>query len=118
MRIGAEQVNVLRAGIHRRLTDAVLVDVRAQLGEETASMTEEELRALVHRGVERAVSYQVRSQKDLVRYVGLMVRYGADLDADPSKRSVLLSRLLGPEGKLDVLERRLRRGAHPRRDEA
>jgi len=85
--------------------------LRAHLSGYTRSLSDEALRDLVRLGTERAVSYELRNDLDILRYVLLLVvlspAFGADAQTAWAAR-ILTDPHLKSEDKLDAITERLR----------
>ncbi|WNG26274.1 hypothetical protein F0U62_21290 [Cystobacter fuscus] len=73
---------------------------------EARVMTDEQGHAFIRRGFEHAAAYGIFSERDVARYVGLMLVWGEDFDKislDPWIRSTLMDVELDPGYKLELL---------------
>jgi hypothetical protein len=81
---------------------------------ETRKMSDEEGHAFVRQGIEQAATYDIISEKDVSRYVGLMVVWGRDFDraapTDSWVASTLRNDTLDPGYKLELLYDHAARG--------
>lgn len=57
--------------------------VRADYGEETKDISDEDLRAIINAGIQKAKSYGIKYEDDVLQYLRYIIRYGAEFDADP-----------------------------------
>jgi hypothetical protein len=74
----------------------------------TSSLTELELRAIIHKGVNRARQYGIDLTGDVERFIRLMFRFRTfDFEEDPPTawtREVLMDGTLTAEAKLEQVE--------------
>lgn len=60
-----------------------IADLRSSFPDKLAANSDEDLRALIRYGLERARVYGVVNEDDVTRYFEYMVEYGADFDTAP-----------------------------------
>jgi hypothetical protein len=84
--------------------------VKLRYPEKARNLTDEQLRAIIHSGVNRAKQYGIDLKYDVERFVRLMFRFRIfDFEEDPPTawaRDVLRNETLTGEAKLDQVEGR------------
>jgi hypothetical protein len=83
------QLRAFRDHQLRRYALATAPALRHSFPDRFEGWTDEEVAAFVHRGVLVARGYGIVLGHDLERYLGWMVRYGADFDRTEEARAVL-----------------------------
>jgi hypothetical protein len=76
-RVRRETVVTPEGGFEARM----LARVRANFAERLASLGEAGVRALIREGVARAAEYRLQSEREVCRYIDLMLTFGTDVDA-------------------------------------
>ena len=94
--IRREQLRVLGEVMQRRFEERMLAHLRAEFPAVTRGQTDDDLLALVRRGVASAEPYGVRTEVDVQRYLEYMMIYGPDFDTNP--RSAWAGDILRTEG--------------------
>lgn len=82
--IRKEQMAVLRAYMTGRFRAKVLKHFRTDLTEETRPLSREAALALVDEGLARARTYGVRSERDVMLFIDLMVLYSPQFEDTPA----------------------------------
>lgn len=93
------QLDALGAHVTRRFENRLVDHLRRSFPGQTASETDEGLRSICSYGRERARHHGFRSQRDICRYINLMLVFGRDFDRDPRHpwaRRTLAKKGLGP----------------------
>jgi len=83
LRITHEQVAALSAYSVEQFEKSMLRHLRVEFGEEVAALDDAYLRELIVLGIDRAADHGVVSERDVARYIDLMLVYGAYFDEDP-----------------------------------
>jgi hypothetical protein len=87
--------------------DRVLTHLNKIFPEQTKSLAEPKLRETIQYGTQRAASYRITSERDVCKYIDLMLLYGRDFDKDPNlpwAQSVLQNRAINdPTSKIERL---------------
>src|SRR5262245_22873116 len=78
--IRSEQIAAFRAAAATDFENRVVHHVRKHLPTACAAMTDSALRGLVRHGVERAGALVTTSQREVCKYIMLMLAFGRDFD--------------------------------------
>ena len=81
--IRKEQMVVFREPAVNDFVKRVMVHLNKCFPAKCEAMGEAKVRAMVKYGSQRAVSYRVSSERDVCKYIDLMLVFGQDFDQDP-----------------------------------
>lgn len=82
----------------------VLAHLNRCFGEECRAMGEPAVRERIRYGIKRASEYQITAERDVCKYIDLMMAFGRDFDQDAWAASVLKDRgLRDPTTRLETL---------------
>ena len=80
--IRKEQMAVFREPAIEAFVDKMVVHLNKCFPDKCNAMDEPKLRELVKYGIQRAASYKISSERDVCKYVDLMMVFGQDFDQD------------------------------------
>ena len=87
--------------------DRVIAHLKKVFPEQSESLGEPKLRETIQYGTQRAAAYRIISERDVCKYIDLMVLYGSDFDKDPNlpwAQSILQNKgIKDPTNKIDNL---------------
>lgn len=107
LQIRREQMAALSCYVMERFEGRMLKALRERFPDETTDRSDPELLELIRSGIERASRYDVAWEHDVARYLGLVVRLGADFDVAPDigwAGEILRADDLDGTGKMDAIE--------------
>ena len=79
--------------------------LRTEYAPEAAAMSEDELKQLVDTGVQKALTYEISSKRDVADYLVLILRHGVDFEQQHTwALDILKSEQMDGETKLLELE--------------
>jgi len=105
--IRKEQMDVLEKYMIDVFNNKMVSHLRHTYPEETSTIPDERLSAMVKSGSEKAESYGIVEDDDIQRFLGYMLMYGSDFDTDsahPEVQKILRDARLDGEEKIDVIE--------------
>ena len=80
--IRSEQMKKFSEAASKRFEDLMVVHLSKYFPNQCKAAGEAELRRTIRYGVKRAASYKIKAQRDVSRYIDLMMVLGNDFDAD------------------------------------
>src|SRR5580704_896684 len=87
--------------------DRVIAHLKKVFPEQSESLGEPKLRESIQYGKQRAASYKIISERDVCKYIDLMIVYGRDFDKDPNHpwaQSILQNQAIrSPSSKIERL---------------
>jgi hypothetical protein len=87
--------------------DRMIAHVKKVFPEQSETLGETKLRASIQYGTQRAAAYRITSERDVCKYIDLMILYGRDFDKDPNNpwaQSVLQNQAIrNPSSKIERL---------------
>jgi hypothetical protein len=83
LEIRQEQIERLSEAASKNFEDRMLVRLEKFFPQHFTALGEEKTRFLVQFGVERAKTYSIASERDVCKYIDLMVSFGVEFDTDP-----------------------------------
>jgi hypothetical protein len=87
--------------------DRMLTHLKKVFPEQSESLGEPKLRETIQYGTQRAAAYRIISERDVCKYIDLMIFYGRDFDKDlklPWAQSILQNKgIKDPTIKIDNL---------------
>lgn len=87
--------------------DRVIAHLKKVFPEQSEPLGESKLRESVQYGKQRAASYKIISERDVCKYIDLMIVYGRDFDKDPNHpwaQSILQNQAIrSPSSKIERL---------------
>jgi hypothetical protein len=102
-----EQLAVFGPLGKKAFEDRVVVHLKKVFPEHSETLGEPKLRETIQYGTQRAAAYRITSERDVCKYVDLMILYGRDFDKDPNfpwAQSILQSQAIkNPSIKIDRL---------------
>jgi hypothetical protein len=105
--IRQDQAEVFRQNALRKFEDRMITHIGKFFPKEFAALGEAKTRETIQYGIKRAKSYGIVAERDVCKYIDLMVVFGRDFDRDkrlPWARSVLEDPTLrGPSDRTDRL---------------
>lgn len=102
--IRAEQMEALREGVRRRFEQRMLLHLRSAFPRYVEGFSEDELRALVRSGMERAEGYGISSAPDVARFIEYLLCRGPRFDRVAAVSRILRARSLGGAAKMDLVD--------------
>ena len=104
MVIRSAQAEVLSDTAGDQFENRVLAHLNRCFGEECSVMGEPAVREWIRYGIQRASEYQIRAERDVCKYIDLMIAFGRDFDRDAWAATVLKDRgLRDPTTRLETL---------------
>jgi hypothetical protein len=82
--IREEQMAVFSKVAAQKFEDRMVAHLKRCFPSELESLGEPKARELIQHGVKRAASYGIRGQRDVCKYIDLMIALGSDFDSDPN----------------------------------
>jgi len=82
LKIRKEQDQELAKASLKSFEDRMVVHIRKHYPTHYEKLGEENTRVLIQYGIERAATYEVVSERDVCKYIDLMVSFGPDYDID------------------------------------
>ncbi len=105
--IRKEQMKVFGPLGVKAFEDRVVTHLKKVFPRQSAAMNEEKLRETIQYGTQRAAAYRIISERDVCKYIDLMIFYGRDFDKDPKlpwAQSVLQNQAIrNPSSKIERL---------------
>jgi hypothetical protein len=105
--IRKEQMSVFGPLGKKAFEDRMLAHLKKVFPEQSEALREPELRETIQYGTQRAVAYHITSERDVCKYIDLMILYGRDFDKDPNHpwaQSILQNQSIkNPSTKVDRL---------------
>lgn len=105
--IRKEQLAVFGPVGKKAFEDRVVVHLKKVFPEKAEALGEPKVRETIQYGAQRAASYRITSERDVCKYIDLMVFYGRDFDKDPNlpwAQSILQNQnIRNPSSKIDRL---------------
>jgi hypothetical protein len=87
--------------------DRMLAHLKKVFPEQFESFGDPQLRETIQYGTQRAAAYHITSERDVCKYIDLMILYGRDFDKDPNlpwAQSVLRNQAIrNPSSKIERL---------------
>jgi uncharacterized protein (UPF0335 family) len=112
--IRKEQFEVFQKASSKQFQQRMISHLRKVFVERTAGISDDNLRALIEAGIERARQYKVVLEDDVQRFLESMIVYGQDFDSNPRlkwARSALRAHNITGTEKMDVIEKHRKEGA-------
>lgn len=121
LKIRKEQLAVFGPLGKRAFEDRMLAHLKRVLPAQCGAMGASNLRELIQYGTHRAAAYRITSERDVCKYIDLMILYGRDFDKDPAlpwASSMLQNQAIrNPSSKIERLYRAAKqnqkKGQHP-----
>lgn len=105
--IRKEQLAVFGPVGKKIFEDKVLAHLKKVFPEKYEALGEPKLRETIQYGTQRATSYRITSERDVCKYIDLMILYGRDFDKDPAHtwaQSILQNQAIrNPTAKIERL---------------
>jgi hypothetical protein len=105
--IRKEQLAVFGPLGKKAFEDRMVTHLNKIFPEQSKSLGEPKLRETIQYGTQRAASYRIISERDVCKYIDLMILYGCDFDKDPANswaQSVLQNQAIrNPSSKIERL---------------
>lgn len=108
-----EHMEALSAYMRQGFDDRMVKHLRTDFPQESGKMDEKQLREFIDSGVKKASTYTIEPERDVCRFIDLMVGLGADFDKARDMvwaRTILRDPALPSGSKLDLIEHRLSNG--------
>ena len=83
MVIREKQQRVFNEKFSTSFEDRMVVHLRAVFPHECGAQTDVQLRETVHRGIDRAAQYGVDTERDVCKFIDLMMIHGPEFDQLP-----------------------------------
>jgi len=97
--------------------DRVVDHLKRAFPQQSEALGEEKMRETIHYGTQRAAAYRITAERDVCKYIDLMVLYGRDFDKDPKlpwAQSVLQNQAIkNPSTKVERLYREAKKQKTP-----
>jgi hypothetical protein len=81
--IRKEQLTVFGPLGKKAFEDRMLAHLKKVFPEQTEPLDGLKLRETIQYGTQRAAAYRITSERDVCKYIDLMILYGRDFDKDP-----------------------------------
>jgi hypothetical protein len=81
--IREEQMSVFGPLGKKAFEERMLVHLKKVFSEQSEALGEPKLRETIQYGTQRAAAYHITSERDVCKYIDLMILYGRDFDKDP-----------------------------------
>ena len=107
LKIRQEQLDVLNKYVEDQYKERLQTYLRTEYAPEAAPMSEDELKQLVDTGVQKALTYDISSKRDVADYLVLLLRHGVDFERQPQHAwalDILKSEEMDGETKILELE--------------
>jgi len=104
--IRREQTAVFIQAGAKKFEDWMVVHLSKFFSERSQSLGEMKLRKMIQYGIKRAETHGITGQRDVCKYIDLMMVFGPDLDTDqkyPWAREIV-QRPWEPEAKINALQ--------------
>jgi hypothetical protein len=102
-----EQITVFGPLGEQAFEDRMLAHLKKVFSEQSESLGDPKLRETIQYGTQRAAAYHITSERDVCKYIDLMILYGRDFDKDPNlpwAQSVLRNQAIrNPSSKIERL---------------
>jgi len=102
-----EQIAVFGPLGKKAFEDRMLAHLKKVFPEQSDALGEPKLREIIQYGTQRAAAYRITSERDVCKYIDLMILYGRDFDKDPNlpwSQSVLQNQAIrNPTSKIERL---------------
>ena len=102
-----EQIEALDESMLRSFKNHMVSHLRKVCPEETSGMSDEELRALIQGGIDKAESYEIFEDDDVRRFLEYMLILSPDFDQDssfPEIREILNNEEMDGTEKMDEID--------------
>lgn len=83
MIIRKEQMDVLGRYMVEQFVERSLMYLRTAFNEQMEDDSDEKLRIVIQEGIEKAKSYGIKYERDVLHFLEFTMRYGTDFDKDP-----------------------------------
>jgi hypothetical protein len=111
--IRKEQLAVFGPLGKKAFEDRMIAHVKKIFPEQSETLGEPKLRETIQYGTQRAAAYCIISERDVCKYIDLMILYGRDFDKDPNHpwaHSVLQNQAIrNPSSKIERLYKAAKR---------
>ena len=105
--IRKEQLAVFGPLGKKAFEERIIVHLKKIFPEQSEALGEPKLRETIQYGTQRAAAYRIISERDVCKYIDLMILYGRDFDKDPKlpwAQSVLQNQAIrNPSSKIERL---------------
>ena len=81
--IRKEQMAVLEEAVLRDLEDRMMVHIQRFYPQQCTALGDDGIAETIRHGIERAKSYGIVDERDVCKYIDLMIFFGRDLDTSP-----------------------------------
>jgi hypothetical protein len=102
-----EQIAVFGPLGKKAFEDRLLAHLKRVFPEQSEGLGEPKLRETIQYGTQRAAAYRITSERDVCKYIDLMMFYGRDFDKDPNHawaQSILQNQAIrNPSSKIERL---------------
>jgi len=85
LQIRKKQMDELSRACTKEFEDRMVVHIAKFFPKHYEALGEEKTRTLINYGIERAKTYGIVAERDVCKYIDLMVGFGPDYDRDPKK---------------------------------
>ena len=101
--VRAAQLAAFERDTRRRFTERAAVLLRRHFPAACGAMSEDQLHAFVGEGIARAKGYLVVTERDVLKYLGLMIALGRDFDELPWAAPTLAETRVDGEVRMRLL---------------
>lgn len=103
--IRPDQIAKFSEAVLKQFEDMMVVHLKKFFPRRTTVAGEPKVREFIRYGVQRAASYNIKTKRDVSRYIDLMVSLGADFDKDKNIAwaGQILQTRNSPEARISVL---------------
>jgi hypothetical protein len=109
--IRSDQMKVLERCMMRGFEDRVYASLCRNWPSTVGALGEEDVRESIRVGIDRAATYRLQTEREVMRFIDMMYRLGHQFDRDTRysfAAEVLSSRELSSVAKMRILESRVR----------
>jgi hypothetical protein len=103
LEIRRPQVDVFREQLLERFEEQVLVHVQEFFPKLCKTLGEDDTRALIRHGIERARGYGIEREKDVCKYVDISCVFGRDFDTEQPWAPPILRSATSGEQRIQAL---------------
>jgi hypothetical protein len=109
--IRKDQMRALNSYMRQGFEDRMVSHLGARFPQQIKAMTtpetgDQNLRALIRRGVEGAAGYKIDAESDVARFIGLMVTLGPRFDSQKEMQwatAILKDQSIPPSGRIELV---------------
>lgn len=106
MRIRRDQIDHFSNDATGRFTDRMLAHLRKHFPDRCNILNDEQIRSTIQLGIQRSSSYGVTAERDVCKYIDMMMVFGDDFDRRldlPWAQQILNAEARHPSAKMEAL---------------